>query len=465
VPFVYQDSVVDPAPRGKEAIVAALPLVPKLSCLAVTRVVFVQRPDNANADGWVAPSDPDLVFINYPGSLSTAKIGQTFLHESTHSAGLLLHAHASTGLVEAVLGNELFPDGVADADDWGPEARALAKEVVKSNRLASGFRAEWLRMHRTFETAGLAWAYRRSVDDEDAPLAAEYTRVALAGFMSNYGATAPGEDIAEMAGWMLAEPLFAGAAAGSRTARQYAAHGCMAMRGQGHMGVDGELSALFTKAGTLLAAGLVTEEAYNRCVRPLDLGARGPGVWVYGIGAAVADLKASYERDVTVSVGTHDAARRLVFEYRAKGQAEVDGARGVPDPQGTDRDVDDGDGARQGVGHLRRDGWLGARVARQRQVHRGVGVPARRRPARGADDAARRTAPAVRVPHREVAHRGDALVPDGGNAYRYDRADQTFICDASIPECDQAGRGCCCSTGTGGSAWLALLGLFAVRRR
>jgi hypothetical protein len=330
----YRDSVVEPSARDRDSIRDALPLLPRLSCEAVKRVVFVQRAKNQAEDGWVNANAPDVVFINYAGSNTRAKVSQAFLHESTHAADLLLQAHkADTGLLDGLLAEDLFPDGEASADDWGPAARALAGQAVTDNRLGIGFRAEWLRLHRNFRDFGIAGDYlvpetvvRERVVDGETVEVEETALPALAapetaGFMSNYGATSPGEDIAEFAGWMLAAPLYAAAEEGSRAARERHDHACRAMQASPTATIGRDIAVLFTKANLLLSAGVVTPAAYQACVGRLGIEAPGKGVWVYGVDAEAADLKRSFTGDVRVSVGTHAQLEQYVFEYRASGQA------------------------------------------------------------------------------------------------------------------------------------------------
>lgn len=334
VPRVYRDAVVDPQDRDRESIRNALPLLPELSCKAVNKVVFVERAKNIAEDGWVNGGSPDLVFINYAGSNSSAKVSQTFLHESTHAADLLLNAFkADTGILEGLTAEELFPKGEADAGDWDPAIGNLAKSVVKSNRLGAGFRALWVALQRNFRDFGLAGDYlvpqtvtrERIVDGETVEV--EETEMPVlaapekAGFMSNYGATGPGEDIAEFAGWMLAAPLFDGVEADSRMAREFHYHACDAMRASEGAAISKDLAAVYTKANLLLSAGLVTQKAYDLCVGKLKIDVPGKGVFVYGVNDESSQLKRSFTNDVKVSIGTHPKLGEYVFQFGAGGRA------------------------------------------------------------------------------------------------------------------------------------------------
>ena len=334
VPGTYRDAVVEPTARDRDSIRNALPLLPKLSCKAVTRVVFVQSTAYIGEDGWVSARTPDLVFINYAGSNSGAKVSQTFLHESTHAADQLLNANkAGTGILEGLTAEDLYPKGEADADDWNEATRNMAKDVIKGNRLGGGYRAEWVRLQRNFRDFGLAGDYlvkktvvRERIIDGETVEVEELVMPVLAapekaGFMSNYGASSPGEDIAEFAGWMLAAPLFNDAEAGSRMASELHYHACDAMRASENSTISKELAAIFTKANLLLSTGLVTQQAYDLCVGKLKISAPGKGVFVYGTGEELDQMKRSFTGDVKVSIGTHPKLGQYVFQYSASGRA------------------------------------------------------------------------------------------------------------------------------------------------
>lgn len=334
VPRAYRDAVVDPNDRNRESIRNALPLLPELSCKAVGRVVFVERAKNIAEDGWVNGNSPDLVFINYAGSNSAAKVSQTFLHESTHAADLLLNAFkADTGILEGFTAEDLYPKGEADAGDWDAAIGNLAKTTVKSNRLGAGFRYLWLALQRNFRNFGMAGDYlvpqtfiKESIKNGET-VKEEVTELPVlaapetSGFMSNYGATGPGEDIAEFAGWMLAAPLFEGAEADSRMAREFHYHACDAMRASEGPAIGRDLAAVYTKANMLLSAGLVTQKAYEMCVGKLKIDVPGKGVFVYGINDETSQLKRSFTNDVKVSIGTHPKLGEYVFNFGAGGRA------------------------------------------------------------------------------------------------------------------------------------------------
>lgn len=300
-----------------------------LLCTAVQRVVFVEDMRYAAEDGWVLASEPDLVFINYDplrrgfGAYPVVKSIQSFLHESTHAADQLLQAHrADPGLLEGFLEEELFPKGEAEAESWPASSGRVAEEIIENNRLGAGFRAEWVRTHRTFQKLGLAGAYKGA---EAAQGESGSSAIAKQGFMSLYGSAFPGEDIAEFASWIMAAPLFGvewngEAVPESEKPKDFA---CQLMQEHGEPTVPAALSAIFTKANLLLSAGFIDEEDYERCVGKLMIEGPGEGVFVYDIEDGDTQLERNFNTDVSARIGTHPKLEQHVFLLEASGTASV----------------------------------------------------------------------------------------------------------------------------------------------
>ncbi|MDX1645017.1 MAG: hypothetical protein R3244_11730, partial [Thermoanaerobaculia bacterium] len=300
-----------------------------LLCAAVRRVVFVDDPRYAAEDGWVLDTEPDLVFINYDplrrgfGAYPVVKSIQSFLHESTHAADQMLQAHrAEPGLLEGFLEEELFPKGEAEAESWPASSARVAEKVIENNRLKAGFRAEWVRTHRTFQKLGLAGAYRGA---EAAQGESGSSAIAKEGFMSLYGSSVAGEDIAEFASWIMVAPLFGLEWSGESVPEDEKPKdfACQLMQEHGEATVPAALSAVFTKANLLLSAGFIDEEDYERCVGKLAIEGPGEGVFVYDIEDGNTQLKRNFNTDVSARIGSHPKLEQHVFLLEASGTASV----------------------------------------------------------------------------------------------------------------------------------------------
>lgn len=329
IPSKYRNVVQKLYSKHRLVVEAGLREMTPLLCAAVQRVVFVEDMRYAAEDGWVLASEPDLVFINYDplrrgfGAYPVVKSMQTFLHESTHAADHLLQAHrAETGLLEGFLEEDLFPKGEAEAEAWPASSRQLAEEIVEANRLGAGFRAEWVRTHRTFQQLGLAGGYK---DGDAAKGESGTSAIAKEGFMSLYGSAFPGEDIAEFASWILAAPLFEMEWGGEvvPAKEQPKDFACQLMQAHGEPTVPAELSAIFTKANLLLSAGFIGEEDYERCVGKLAIEGPGEGVFVYDVEGGSTYLKRNFNTDVSARIGTHAKLEQHVFLLEASGTASV----------------------------------------------------------------------------------------------------------------------------------------------
>ena len=345
LPGKYAGAIAVPTATHRMVVEEALALMPPLTCAAVRRAVFVRGiAGHDGEEGWVHPDDPDLVNINLdtvdPARAGAAEFGayflvktmQAFLHEATHAADYLLHAHgAKAGSLGGVEGAEHYRSKLfartPDPDDWPAASQRLAREIVKNARLGGSLRAEWVRVQRGFamrKLGGDYWGLRGPGETDDG------AKLARDGFASRYGATRAGEDIAEFAAWMLAAPLMV-RDWGGRTmpSRAIDDHACRAMRAHDKSSVPGRLALLFTKANLLLSAGLVTEQAYERCVGKLRL--REPGACVFAwefVGDPADDnvrLRRNFAADVSASIGKHPQLEQYVFQLQATGSGQFAG--------------------------------------------------------------------------------------------------------------------------------------------
>lgn len=205
-------------------------------------------------------------------------------------------------------------------------AQHLAKESVESNRLGGSLRAEWSRIQNAFSAFGLGGTYRgpRNAAETD-----DYTQLVKDGFTSRYGATSVGEDIAEFAGWMLATPLMEREWDGkTMPAKAIDDHVCRKLSAQDSSAVPSNLALLFTKANLLLSTGLVTQEAYDRCVGHLKLAEYGQGIadWDYvdDSGDGNWEFKRSFTTEIDASIGSFDKLGQYVFQVSSWGNASFD---------------------------------------------------------------------------------------------------------------------------------------------
>jgi hypothetical protein len=345
LPARYEGKIVNPVSKHRLVVKEALALMPPLTCAAVQRLAFVRTiRGHAGEEGWVSNDTPDLVNINVDvidplrragddfGAYWTVKPMQAVLHESTHAADFLLHAHgAKTGVLGTLAGTEYYKDSITtpnpNLEQWSANAQRLAKQSVEANRLGGSLRAEWGRIQNAFQAFGLGGAYRgpRQADETD-----DYAQLVKDGFTSRYGATSVGEDIAEFAGWMLAAPLMEREWDGkAMPPKAIDDHACKSMSAYGKEAVPSNLALLFTKANLLLSAGFVTQGAYDRCVGRLKLLNHDQGIYVWDhVGdPSVGDweFKRSFTTDTRASIGAYEKLDQYVFDMSAWGNAEFGG--------------------------------------------------------------------------------------------------------------------------------------------
>jgi hypothetical protein len=345
LPSRYEGKIISPVAKHRLVVEETLKLMPPLTCAAVQRVAFVRTlSGHAGEEGWVSNDTPDLVNINVDvidplrragddmGAYWTVKPMQAVLHEATHTADFLLHAHDSVeGALGKLQGKNLYEDSITtlkpDPDLWSANAQQLAKESVEQNRLGGSLRTEWTRIQDGFRAFGWAGAYRgpRKPDETD-----DYKQLVKDGFTSRYGATSVGEDIAEFAGWMLAAPLMEREWDGKvMPAIAVDDHACRQLRAQTSPGVPSELAVLYTKANLLLSTGLVTQEAYDNCVGRLKLIEHGEGIHVWDHDGDPKDGKWKYKRsfttDVKAAIGGYEKLGQYVFDLSAWGNVDYIG--------------------------------------------------------------------------------------------------------------------------------------------
>lgn len=244
---------------------AALARMPPMLCQGVRRVAFVELP-NHTVRGQVATfAAGDLVMLNlgyhfgdrFPFSrleLERDLIARlTFMRVFTHETG-----HA----VDALLGAHGIAPG--SAGGWAPESRSLARRTIDRVRIHQGFAREWLRVHDSFESLG--WAESHKEDEALRPALSALSAEAIAhgGFMSWYGGTAPGDDIADAIAWPTMLGLYEeSGVAHDRWDRSDA--GCHTMRAYKDGGVPSRFATLYTKLAFLEDLGLLATEDVERC--------------------------------------------------------------------------------------------------------------------------------------------------------------------------------------------------------
>lgn len=245
---------------------AALARMPPMLCQGVRRVAFVELPDHTVRGQVATFAAGDLVMLNlgyhfgdrFPFSrleLERDLIARlTFMRVFTHETG-----HA----VDALLGAHGIAPG--SAGGWAPESRSLARRTIDRVRVHNGFAREWLRVHDSFEDLGWAESHKEKESLRPALSALSAEAIAHAGFMSWYGGTAPGDDIADAIAWPTMLGLYEDfGVAHDRWDRSDA--GCHTMRAYKDGGVPSRLATLYTKLSFLQDLGLLATEDVDRCM-------------------------------------------------------------------------------------------------------------------------------------------------------------------------------------------------------
>ncbi len=271
----YASMIIRPSEVHRALVKKSFEIAPDLLCHATERVVFVQHAGESGATmGWTSHAIPDLIYISalpktasvrnlLPeylarayGTLDEGQIDQlaaknqaevihSIIHEAAHSAHHLLDSQRDEGVF----------DSKPDPEHWDSGARAYAKDVVDNHRLKAGLlEGEWTRLHETFVAEGMA----RGWGPEEGNLLA-------GGFMSDYGATKPSDDIAEMTAWALASYLYDNLEQGEPEDMA-----CQALRASGSDSLGGGNAAFYVKLAFLEDLGFITREAFDRCTGPVE---------------------------------------------------------------------------------------------------------------------------------------------------------------------------------------------------
>ncbi len=321
-----RDLLVDPGTYQRRLVERATQYMTPLLCAGVEGVAFIEKePEDAGATGWVYVSDRnDLVNLDArPLSLSETALNpatnrgspgdvwaggiDAILHEGTHATVNLLHSQST---FERCV---LFGASCSrvDASQWAPEALVLARQTVQHARLGAGFAEEWIRLHEAFVHQGMAIAfgeYEGSQHDAGA--------LTRAGFTSLYGSTKPGEDIAEWVAKVQTGDLQGATFEGATVGNAGEDLGCLVMRGDG-TSVTPRNVAAFTKVAFLRDVGLVSQEAYARCIGDLRIETFGAdGVHLTNSSGGVGTLDAAMR-----AVIGQDAEGAWTFQLTAEGSA------------------------------------------------------------------------------------------------------------------------------------------------
>ena len=286
LPEDYRNEIVEPGPYQQRLVEYAKDFLTPLACFAVDHVAFVERaPEDAGATGWVRiHSHNDIVHLDArPASLSNDALDpatnrsrgvhgdiwaggiDAIAHEGTHAAVHLLNSQSD---VERCKLPMVWCDPV-DPNQWSPAAQAAARAAVEHMRLRSGIVEEWVRMHEAFVAAGMATdfgAYEGSQHDA--------TAITAAGFTSLYGSTKPGEDIAEWVAKTQVGDLQGASFEGATVTATGEDLGCMVLRSSGDR-ITNRTAAAYTKVAFLRDVGLVSEEAFTRCVGAVHVDTHG----------------------------------------------------------------------------------------------------------------------------------------------------------------------------------------------
>ena len=252
---------------------ATLARMPPMLCQGVRRVAFVELPDHSVRGQVATFVAGDLVMLNLGYHFGDRFPFSRFELERDLVARLTfmrVFAHETGHAVDALLGAEGLRPG--SAGGWAPGSRSLARRTIDRVGINRGFAREWLRVHDSFESLGWAEPHKEDESLRPAFSAAPAELVAHAGFVSWYGGTAPGDDIAEAIAWPTMLGLYEElGVAHDRWDRSDA--GCHTMRAYKDGGVPSRFAALYTKLAFLEDLGLLAPEDVDRCT--------GPGVALY----------------------------------------------------------------------------------------------------------------------------------------------------------------------------------------
>lgn len=318
----YASLIVTPSSVHRALVKKSFEMAPELLCHATERVVFVEHAGESGATmGWTMASAGDLIYISaLPTTASVrnllpeylertyatlsedeitqlaaknqAEVIQSILHEAAHAAHHLLDSQRDAG----------FMDSPPNAEAWDHDALAYAREVVDSHRLKAGLLdGEWVRLHQAFVEEGMAqeWSPQKG-------------NLLARGFMSDYGATKPSDDIAEMTAWALVAGMYAPLEQGEPEDMA-----CQAMRASGDDSIGGGNAAFYVKLALLEDLGFITREAFDHCTGSVRFTtATSKGFHVYN----GSELRRTIGSGVKARIGKDTEFDRWVFTLDADGQ-------------------------------------------------------------------------------------------------------------------------------------------------
>ncbi len=332
----------NPGPLQRAVLQAALNRMAPTLCHGLGRIGFIEVPQSS-LKGFVASmASADLMLLNTQSYSEEALLDRrvqlaltkTIFHEAAHATEHLLQHEGQpiNTLIETFLGVQQPVGG------WTFESEQVAGDLVRSTRLLGGIRREWLRMHEAFVTEGFGADAYSSVapDGECAPDLRFYDaeQTTEASFMSRYGGTNHGEDVADMVAWAEVAPMFRAEgvssiynagdteACGGRSAMIDIPEdsACQAFRDHTEENIPQRLAAAYTKLRLVRELGMISEEAFDTCRGEVGFDVPGPGFHVYEDG----EFQRSFNQGVTATIGTIDGGPRK-FIMNAEGEASFGG--------------------------------------------------------------------------------------------------------------------------------------------
>lgn len=371
----YRDKIIPRIGNYQRAVVQeALNAVPPLICASVARVVFVHDAGKdavafVNTTRMINRGRPaDLIYFN-DAAMPESRLEPFMVdvgeeredaQEGNRVAAVRAVIHEAVHVADHLLDSQRKDTGFLGEDPvdeslWRGAAVRTARESVSKNLLQVGFRQEWARLHASFVAAGMAREYygdgggadlkdivkltsEKDADGRPVPAKDRFGReiminpapieLAGAGFMTRYGGTQPGEDIAEMAASLLTrayvqEKLGGTLEPGGALDAAIDDHACGALQALPGPGITTDVAAVYAKAGFLQAVGLVPESAFRHCVGNLAIRGDGEGFHSW----KVDDLANRYSENVQVGLGRSGPSAPVVFQMTARGSVSTSSGR------------------------------------------------------------------------------------------------------------------------------------------
>jgi len=335
VPEQSRSLIVEPGRNQRQLPGVASAFLTSLHCAAVESIVFINDAgEESGRLGWVKTSSHnDLVNLDarehvlsersLDPELNPAAAGNVWaaaidaiVHEGTHAAVHLLESQAEH--IDCMLA--MFGCGEADPEQWSSASQALAEELVARLRLDGGFRQEWERLHRAFVAADMAREYGGNLTPAVAP-GTDAATLTAAGFMSPYGSTTPGEDIAEWVAKVQTHELADSTIAGAAVTAEPEDYGCQALRAAGES-ITNATAAAYTKLAFLRDVGLVSQAAFRSCIGDLSIDVRGDGLHFFEVdGTGDRSFGKTFSNGLELTMGTQTGSGRAVVLIEVTGVA------------------------------------------------------------------------------------------------------------------------------------------------